>query len=458
MSEWLNYCRILAMIQRFNFLKPHHLLRRKARQKKDYLLALDIGTEFVKALIFKIEDKSFDDKDGSGKQGVVVGVGRQRQLPGNMLAGVVADIDGVVSSCQNAIEQASSLARVKPKRAVIGVAGEFIKGSTTDFLHKREEPTKEINSAELQNIIQKVQKKSFDKMRGQLAWETGRSEVEIKPINALISEVQVDGYRVTNPLGFQGKEFFLSIFNVYAPLIHLRALENIASKLDLELLSIAAESYALTKSSGFNPAVGAIFVDIGGGTTDVTLVRQGRVEGIKSLSLAGRTFTKRLSQTLGLSLSEAERVKLKHAHQRLSQSVQWKIREILKKDIRVWLTGMELVLEEFDQMRGAGGRQAKFFPSPILLCGGGSLLPGIKNILKREDIKRRWVDKFPFSQPPQIGFIQSNQIDNIVDKTNILKGPENITPLALASLSLEIAVDEEKALPPILRRVVRIMR
>jgi hypothetical protein len=176
------------------------------------------------------------------------------------------------------------------------------------------------------------------------------------------------------------------------------------------------------------------------------------------LSLAGRAFTKRLSQTLGLSLSEAERVKLRHAHQRLSQSVQWKIREILKKDIRVWLTGMELVLEEFGQMRSAGSRQAKFFPSTILLCGGGSLLPGIKNILKREDIKRRWVDKFPFSQLPQIGFIQSNQINNIIDKTNILKGPENITPLALASLSLEIVADKEKALPSILRRVVRIMR
>lgn len=433
-------------------------LRRKVRQKKDYLLALDIGTEFVKALIFKIEDKPFDDKEGFGKQGLVVGVGRQKQLSGNMLAGAVTDIDGVVSSCQKAIEQASSLARIKPKRVVIGVAGEFIKGSTTDFLYKRKEPAKEIDSAELQNIIQKVQRKSFDKMRSQLAWETGRSEIEIKPINALISEVRLDGYQVTNPLGFQGKEFFLSIFNVYAPLIHLRALESIALKLDLELLSIAAESYALTKSSGFDPAVGAIFVDIGGGTTDVVLVRQGRVEGIKSLSLAGRAFTKRLSQTLGLSLSEAEKVKLRHAHQRLSQSVQWKIREIFKKDIRVWLTGMELVLEEFDQMRSAGSRQAKFFPSTILLCGGGSLLPGIKNILKREDVRRRWADKFPFSQPPQIGFIQSNQINNIIDKTNILKGPENITPLALASLSLEIAADKEKDLSSILRRVVRIMR
>jgi len=433
-------------------------LRRRAKQKKDYLLALDIGTEFVKALIFKIEDKPFDDKEGFKKQGLVVGVGRQRQLSGNMLAGAVTDIDGVVVSCQKAIEQASGLARIKPKRVVIGVAGEFIKGSTTDFLYKRKEPAKEINSAELQNIIQKVQRKSFDKMRSQLAWETGRSEIEIKPINALISEVRLDGYQVTNPLGFQGKEFFLSIFNVYAPLIHLRALENIASKLDLELLSIAAEPYALTKSSGFNSAVGAIFIDIGGGTTDVVLVRQGRVEGIKSLSLAGRAFTKRLGQTLGLSLSEAERIKLKHAHQRLSQSVQWKIREILKRDIRVWLTGMELVLEEFDQMRGTGSRQAKFFPSSILLCGGGSLLPGIKNILKREDIKRRWVDKFPFSQPPQIGFIQSNQINNMIDKTGILKGPENITPLALASLSLEIVADKEKALSSILRRVVRIMR
>jgi len=420
----------------------------KGKLKKGYLLALDIGTEFVKALIFKVDTSLF--KDEEKKKGLIIGVGRQRQLPNQMQAGAVADIDGVALTCQKAIEQASQMARLKPTKAVLGVAGEFIKGLTTNFVYQRNSPEEEIDLAELKNIIQKIQWKAFDQLRSQLAWETGQPEIEIRLVNALVNELSIDGYQVTNPLGFQGKEIFLSIFNIYAPMVQLRALESIAAKLNLELLSIVAEPYALTKSSSFEPKIGGIFIDVGGGTTDIALVRQGRVEGIKSLALAGQAFTKRLSQTLGLGSTEAEAIKIKHAQQQLSHNVQRKIKEILERDIKIWSEGVELILEEFSQ--------AEFFPPLILLCGGGSLLPGIKNILSRESIQGEWLDKFPFSQKPKIRFIHSGQIINMVDQTGLLEGPESITPLALANLTLEIATSGEKTLPSILRRIVRMMR
>ncbi len=424
-------------------------LGKRKKVKKDCLLALDIGTEFVKAVIFKLKD-SISDEGEIKEQGVIIGFSRQRQMPGHMLAGAVADINGVALTCRGAIEQASQMARVKPKKAVIGIAGEYIKGATVNFVCPREDPEKLIDSAELQNIIQRIQWRAFDKARRQLAYETCRSEVEIKPINALLTDVRIDGYQVTNPLGFQGKEISIGIFNVYAPLMHLRAVENIASKLGLELLSIAAEPYALTKTSCFNPTAGAIFIDVGGGTTDLALVRQNRVEGIKSFALAGRTFTKRLNQVFDLDFMEAERIKMRHSQQRLSQSVQWKIRDILKHDLQLWFNGVELVLEEFNQ--------AEYFPPLILLCGGGSLLPGIRNILKNEKTQKRWLDKFPFSQPPKVDFIQTKEVNNIIDRTNSLQGSEYITPMALASLTLELVAEEEKVLPPVLRQVLKIMR
>ena len=410
-------------------------------------MALDIGTEFVKALIVKVEETLNNEEK---RQGFVVGYGRERQLLGNMLAGAVADIDGVVETCQKAINTASSIAKVKPKKVVIGVAGEFIKGATTSFICKRSEAEKDIDSAEIHNILQRIQHKAFYKIRSQLAWETCCPEIEIKPINALLTEVKIDGYKVTNPLGFKGKEIFLSVFNIYAPMVHLRALESIASKLNLELLSIAAESYALTKSSGFNPVSGAIFIDIGGGTTDIALVRNGKIEGIKSLSIAGRSFSKRLARALNLGFEEAEKLKIKHASKDISVNVRRKIREILKKDVEIWLNGVELVLDEFEQK--------DFFPSSILLCGGGSLLPDIKNILNRESVKKKWSDKFSFNQSLQASFINPKNIDNIIDKTNSLEGSEVVTPLALAGLSLEIFSDEKTIMPSILRRTVRMIR
>ncbi len=423
-------------------------LFRKKKRAKDYLLALDIGTEFVKAVIFKVEKDFFGSREGN--KGIVVGVGREKQTSGYMLAGAVANIEGVAFTCQQAIKKAAQIARVKPTKAVIGVAGEFIKGATTNFIEQREEPEKEIDLGELKNIIQKAQWKAFNQVRSQLAWETGRSEIEIRLVNALVTEIYIDGYQVTNPLNFQGKEIFLSVFNVYAPLIHLRALESIAQKLNLELLSVAAEPYALTKLSGFNPKAGAIFIDVGGGTTDVALARQGRIEGIKSFALAGRTFTKRLAQVLDLDFTEAEEVKIRYAQKQLSRSVSGKIRQILKRDIELWISGVELILEEFGQ--------AEYFPPTILLCGGGSLLPGIKSILKRRAIGDQWLSKFPFSQIPQVSFINPEQVSSITDPTNTLKGPEGVTPLALAGLTLEISTDEKEILPPILRRVARMMR
>lgn len=430
-----------------NFVHNHSLFGAK-KAKPECLLALDIGTEFVKALIFKIK-KCVADDGAQRDRGVIVGLGRQRQEGGSMLAGAVADIESVALTCQQAIEQAVQIARARPRRVVIGVAGEFVKGAANNFVYKRKHPAQEIDLGELQNVIQRIQWRAFDSMRAQLAWESCRSEVEIKPINALLTDVRIDGYQVTNPLGFQGKEIFFSIFNVYAPLVHLRALEKIVAKLGLELLSVAAESYALTRCSNCSPTAGAVFIDIGGGTTDVALVKQGRVVGIKSLSLAGRAFTKRISQELGMGFAEAEEVKIRHTDSGLSPSVQVKIKSLLDKDIRVWLKGVELVLEEFEPNRD--------LPNSVFLCGGGSLLPGIKNILTSNAVQARWEDKF-FAQPFRVSLIQPKHIRNMVDRTDSLKGAEIVTPLALAGLTLEIAMDERKTLPPILRRVVRIMR
>ena len=84
-------------------------------------------------------------------------------------------------------------------------------------------------------------------------------------------------------------------------------------------------------------------------------------------------------------------------------------------------------------------------------------MPGIKTVLKREAVARQWWEKFPFSQSPQVSFIKPGHIENIIDQTGMLNGPESVIPLALASLTLEIATEEDKTLPSILRRVIRMM-
>ena len=93
------------------------------RESSEYVLALDIGTEIVKALIFRIE---------GGIRGVVSGVGWVRQKSGNMQSGAVSDIGGVIESCREAILLAEEQAGIKKvRKSIIGIAGELVKGTTT---------------------------------------------------------------------------------------------------------------------------------------------------------------------------------------------------------------------------------------------------------------------------------------------------------------------------------------
>ncbi len=100
-------------------------------------IALDIGTEFVKVLVFEVED-------GVAK---VTGVGRQRQRLADMQGGTVTDIHGVIKNCEVALEAAAEQAGYLPEQVIMGIAGELVKGITTTIKYVRPEPLKKITIA-----------------------------------------------------------------------------------------------------------------------------------------------------------------------------------------------------------------------------------------------------------------------------------------------------------------------
>jgi len=389
----------------------------------DYALALDIGTAVVKALIVKVDFRH--------NRGEIVGVGKVPQELGDMHSGAVSSIEGVVATADEAINQACQMAKVEPRQAVLGIAGELVKGAKTTVHYERLKPDSKISINELKDIVAQVQKRAFAKVRKQLAWETGHSEIDVKLINAAIVDVHIDGYRVTNPVGFQGKDVSIGIFNAYAPLIHLGALQTIAADLKLDLLSITAEPYAVARAvSEDADDFGGIFIDIGGGTTDIAVVHKGGVEGTKMLAIGGRTFTKRLADKVGKAFVEAEKIKLRYSAGRLSSEGMLKIKEFLENDIRVWLSGIELALGEF--------KNVDLLPSKIFLCGGGSLLPGIKEAL----LSPKWIDSLPFARQPAVSHLRPKDVKDISDKTNKLRDTTDITPMSLASVAVELAGEE----------------
>lgn len=393
--------------------------------KENYILALDIGTELVKALILKI--------DKNREKGIIVGVGRAPQKVSNMEGGAITDIEGTVAVCRQAINIAKKEGKFVCNKVILGIAGELVKGQTKTIHYKRLAPQTKIDSKELKEILQKVQWQSFDRMRRLLSFETGIEELDVKLINSAIIDVRIDGYKITNPLGFCGRDVAISIFNAYAPLIHFDALQTIALELNLDLLSIAVEPYAVAKAVVEDRAedFSAVFCDVGGGTTDLALVRSGGIEGTKMFALGGRAFTKRIAQELNLNFKKAEEIKINYSLGKLDNNLQKKVKEILRADCNVWQAGVELALSEFPK--------TEHLPSKIFLCGGGSRLPEIKQFLEDKKLYK----SLPFAKSPSVQFIQPKDIVSLEDKTNKLTDQQDITPMGLANLALEFTGEED---------------
>jgi cell division protein FtsA len=399
--------------------------------------ALDIGTEFAKALVFEIDEHG---------QGTVRGVGRKRQGLSHMQSGTVADIAAVVDNCSIALQEAEEMAGFRPSQVVIGIAGELVKGFTTTHSQERKRPDQPLTEAELQKLIDGVQQEALREAERAITWETGLPQVDVRLVHAAITSASIDGYAVTNPVGFQGRHVKIGIFNAFAPLVHLGALESVASQLDLELLEIVAEPYAVARVLGSDQVQqsGAIFIDIGGGTTDVALVRAGGIEGTRMFALGGRAFTKSIADRLDLPFPRAEARKVDYARG-LPVEGRDAVAAIVADDVAVWAAGVELVVEEL-----AGG---DLLPGKIHLCGGGSRLPEIQTALAAERFWRH----LPFARPPEVTVMSPDQVVSIVDATKLLVDQQDVTPLALAHQAIELQ-SEEDPLDAALRRVLRAMK
>ena len=338
------------------------------------------------------------------------------------------------------------MAGFRPSQVVIGIAGELVKGFTTTQSHERKKPDQPITEAELQKLIDTVQREALREAERSITWETGLPNVDVRLVHAAIVGASIDGYALTNPVGFQGRHIKIGIFNAFAPLVHLGALQTVASQLDLELLEIVAEPYAVARVLGSDQIrqVGALFVDVGGGTTDVALVRQGGIEGTRMFALGGRAFTKSLADRLELPFPRAEAMKVDYARG-LAVERRDEIAQIIGEDVAVWAAGVELVMEEL----GAGD----LLPGRIYLCGGGSRLPEIPAILRAESF---WKG-LSFARPPEVTVMAPDQVEMIRDATDLLVDQQDVTPLGLAYQAIELQMTEDP-LDAALRRVLRAMK
>ena len=404
-----------------------------------YIVGLDIGTEFVKALIARVEGENLE----------IVGVGRARQDVSDMHGGAIADIGGVVRNCEEALAKAEEQAGVQGKRAVIGIAGELVKGFTSTIRYKRPQPDRALDVNEMEFIIEKVQERAQNKAQQQIAFETGNNEVEIKLVNSAIVSIHIDGYKVSNPIGFQGKDVAIQIYTAFAPMVHIGALERTAGELDLDLVAVAAEPFAVSRSvlgTDASSNFTAILADVGGGTTDIAVVNDGGVEGTKMFGIGGRSFTRKIASDMDLTYEDAEKLKVNVKDPNLKPSVAADVNTAIDKTLEVWLGGVELALSEFDSV--------DHLPNRILLCGGGASLEKLVTALESRD----WYKDLPFTKKPTIHHIKPEEVVGIHDTTGDVKDHTFITAMGLLRVGYDTMVgsSDSDTIKDKLNRILRV--
>ncbi len=394
---------------------------------KNSVVALDIGTESVKSLLFTMDEG-----------GVYVNrVSRIQQQQHAMRSGIITNLDTVLENCRLSLTELFSTLKEEeyPKKVIMGIAGEYIQGvSIVVNYHREENFEKEVTKKEQERIISQVKGQIIVDGKGDLSQRTGLRNEDIEILHITPTGLEIGGMPVNTLIGYKGRDVRLHFYASFAPKTYTEALKKVANSLDLEVISIVSQPFAVARAhSGIeNPTFSAIFLDIGGGTTDVAVVKDGNIVETQMFAFGGRVFTKELANLTDSDFRHAEERKKKYANKELTKEVSRKVQKVMYSTANLWMRTLKVALESAEDV--------EVFPSQIYLCGGGSLLPDIKEVM----LEFPWKKFLPFAVVPKIEMFTPSQLKGVRDNSGQLQNVYDITPASLAKFVYDMEIDRLK--------------
>lgn len=403
-------------------------LTNKSKNKlsvKDNIVALDIGTEQLKGVLFSMNPLGVKiDK-----------VSRIEQQQHAMRSGIITNLDTVLTNCR--LTMSSLTDRIDPeeypKHIVMGIAGEYIQGVSISVNYQRDENfDKEVTEREENKILAQIEAKIEAHGKQDLGQRIGLVNEDIEFLHLTKTGLEIGGMPVDSLVGYKGRDVKLHYYASFAPKTYVESLRKVATELDLNVLSIVSQPFAVARAftGSSNRDFSAIFIDIGGGTTDIAVVEKGNVIETKMFAFGGRTFTKELAKILDLEYRMAEQRKIKYANKELSKELSREVQKIVYPVGRLWMKTVKTALESCEGVSS--------FSPQIYLCGGGSLLPEIKEVM----LEFPWKKALPFAVVPKIEFFTPEKLENITDISKDLRNVFDITPASLAKFIYDIKKEE----------------
>jgi len=265
-------------------------MKSKRKNKKEYLVGLDIGTSSVICLVGEVQD--------SGEL-TVLGVGEHPST--GLKRGVVVNIDATVASIQKAVQRAEEATQLSIHTVYAGIAGSHIKSLNSHGIVAIS--ATEVSVADVDRVI--------DAARA-VAIPADQKILHILPQEFTID--QQDG--IKDPIGMSGVRLEAKVHMVTGAVGSAQNIEKCIRECDLEpadiILEQLASSYAVLTED--EKELGVCLVDIGAGTTDIAIFAAGAVRHTSVIPVAGDQVTNDLAIAFRMPTRNAEKMKLAHGH------------------------------------------------------------------------------------------------------------------------------------------------
>ncbi len=341
------------------------------RDIKDLIVALDIGTSKVVAVVAEILPEGRFE---------VLGLGQHESS--GMRKGVVVNIEATVTAIQRALEEAELMADCKIRDVYTGIAGSHIRSFNSSGMVAVKD--KEVTAADVARVIETAKAVNIP--------------TDQQVLHILTQEFIVDGQEdIREPIGMSGLRLEVKVHIVTGSVSAAQNIVKCVRRCGLEVQDLILQPLASSQTclTADEKDLGVVLIDIGGGTTDVAIYTGGAIRHTAVLPIAGDQITNDIAQGLRTPTPDAEDIKLRYG---VAKEV------LANPDDTVEVLGLgdraprlvkrqtlgaiiePRVAELFDLVQGVVRESGyeDLLSSGVVLTGGTALLPGIVELA--EDI------------------------------------------------------------------------
>lgn len=377
----------------------------------DYVFALDIGTRTVVGLLCRVTETD---------NLVVEHYCVERHPQRAMLDGQIHEVGQVSAVLARVKENLEEKVGVVLERAAIAAAGRALSTLRTSARIDLSS-TREITAADLHSLEIQVLAKAREEMAKEQA---SLYCVGYSPVAYTLNDM-----KIANPLGQRGSSIGVDIIATFLPQVVVDSLFSALGKAGLAVDSLTLEPIA-AMAVAVPPHLRLLnlaLVDIGAGTSDIAISREGTVISYGMVDMAGDEITESIAQHYLLDFNTAEEVKLK-----LDRNDNIEFADVLGNKYSeprdALLSVVEPVVERLATALAAAikDNNGGVAPAAVFCAGGGSLTPMLREYLALH------LD-LPLER---VGIRRRENLEGVRFESDDLAGPDVVTPLGIAMTAL----------------------